>query len=51
MCDESVKEASVFKPEKIPQAVDESIVCPTPEKKTELLPNKFKDPLSHLPEE
>ncbi|KAI5396942.1 hypothetical protein KIW84_062956 [Lathyrus oleraceus] len=51
VCDESVKEASVFKPEKIPQAVDESIVCPTPEKKTELLPNKFKDPLSHLPED
>ncbi|KAI5431559.1 hypothetical protein KIW84_035662 [Lathyrus oleraceus] len=51
VCDETVKEASVFKPEKIPQAVDESIVCPTPEKKTELLPNKFKDPLSHLPEE
>ncbi|CAK8540972.1 unnamed protein product [Lathyrus sativus] len=52
VCDESVKEASNFKPEKILQPVDESIVCPTPEKKSEeLLPNKFKDPLSHLPED
>ncbi|XP_058739372.1 CDT1-like protein b [Vicia villosa] len=50
VCDESVKEASDFKPENILQPVDESIVCPTPQKKTELLPNKFKDPIAQLPE-
>ncbi|KAL5082706.1 hypothetical protein RYX36_011127 [Vicia faba] len=50
VCDESVKEASDFKCQNILQPIDESIVCPTPEKKTELLPNKFKDPIVQLPE-
>ncbi|CAI8592135.1 unnamed protein product [Vicia faba] len=50
VCDESVKEASDFKCQNILQPIDESIVCPTPEKKTELLPNKFKDPIAQLPE-
>ncbi|CAJ2667104.1 unnamed protein product [Trifolium pratense] len=51
VCNESVKnDASDFKHEKILHTVDKSIACPTPDKKTEQLPIKFKHPKTQLPE-
>ncbi|KAK2367381.1 hypothetical protein P8452_55726 [Trifolium repens] len=50
VCDESVNDASDFKCEKILHTVVKSIACPTPDKKTEQLPIKFKHPKTQLPE-
>lgn len=51
-CEQSANEydSSDFKSEKILQAVDKPIMCPTPEKKTEPLPGKSKDEQTQLPE-
>ncbi|XP_004512799.1 uncharacterized protein [Cicer arietinum] len=48
--DESLKHASNFMCEKNLNTIDKSIVCPTPEKKAEPLPFKFKETLIQLPE-
>ncbi|TKY44958.1 CDT protein a [Spatholobus suberectus] len=50
MCGESAKIASGFKCEKVLEAVDESIACPTPQKNAEPLTIKFGIPQNPTPQ-
>ncbi|KAL2334472.1 hypothetical protein Fmac_015685 [Flemingia macrophylla] len=49
-CDKSWKIASNLKCEKVPEAVDESIACPTPQKNTEPLAISSREGQTKIPE-
>ena len=49
-CEELAKIASDFKCEKVLKTVDESIVCPTPQKNKEPLTVKSREGQTNLPE-